>query len=116
MMDHILIAAVDHNWVIGKDNTIPWKCSEDMKHFKETTTHSVVVMGTKTFESMGKKFLKNRLNIVLSRSEDNLIKCDTNKEYGLHINDITDIRDLSNMGLFDRWVDVYYIKFSFYFR
>ena len=63
-----LIAAISENNVIGKGNEIPWHYSEDLRHFKQITTSHVVIMGRKTFESIGKP-LPNRVNIVLSRSE-----------------------------------------------
>ncbi len=55
------------NRVIGAGNRIPWHLPEDFKWFKKLTTGHVVVMGRKTFESIGKP-LPNRLNVVLSRS------------------------------------------------
>lgn len=62
------IVAVDNNWAIGKDNSIPWHIPEDMNFFKETTKNSVVIMGRKTLESLPKKQpLKDRINIVISR-------------------------------------------------
>ncbi len=63
-----LIVAMSQNRVIGKDNAIPWRISADMKHFKKTTMGKVIVMGRKTFESLGKP-LPGRFNIVLSRDE-----------------------------------------------
>ena len=60
------IAAVDHKGAIGKDGKLPWHYSADMKFFRETTTGHAVVMGRKTWLTIGKP-LKNRLNIVLSR-------------------------------------------------
>lgn len=68
-MNLTLIAAVDHSWILGSDNKIPWSNRLDMQHFKETTIDNVVIMGRKTFESMGSKPLKDRYNIVLSKSE-----------------------------------------------
>ena len=63
-----LVAAMDKNRVIGKDNKLPpWKAPGDLKRFKELTTGKVVVMGRKTFESIGKP-LPNRLNVVISRT------------------------------------------------
>ena len=47
-----MITAVDEAGGIGKDNKIPWSCSEDLKHFKEKTLGNIVVMGYKTFESL----------------------------------------------------------------
>ena len=51
---------------IGKDGGIPWKCPEDMKNFKRLTIGNVVVMGRKTWESIGSKPLPNRVNLVLT--------------------------------------------------
>lgn len=64
-----LIAAVDKNWAIGYQNKLLTSIPEDMKFFRQTTTGKVVVMGRKTLESFpGKKPLKNRTNIVLTRN------------------------------------------------
>jgi dihydrofolate reductase len=62
-----IIAAMDNHNGIGKDNQIPWKISEDLRQFKRLTQHSTVIMGRKTFESLGCKPLPNRLNVVLTR-------------------------------------------------
>ena len=58
---------------IGKDNNIPWKCKRDLKDFKEVTTDNIVIMGRKTFESIGSKPLPNRINIVVSMNDDYVI-------------------------------------------
>jgi len=55
------------NRVIGKNNRLPWKFPEDLKHFKELTVGSTVIMGRKTFEGIGKA-LPHRENFVLSRA------------------------------------------------
>ncbi|EEF59900.1 dihydrofolate reductase [Pedosphaera parvula] len=60
------IAAMSQNRVIGQGNKIPWHLPEDFKWFKKMTTGQVVVMGRKTFESIGRP-LPNRETIVLSR-------------------------------------------------
>src|ERR1051325_9426469 len=60
------IVAVDRKNAIGKGGKLPWHYSVDMKFFRETTTGHAVVMGRKTWLTIGKP-LKNRLNIVLSR-------------------------------------------------
>ncbi len=60
------IVAVDRKGAIGKGGKLPWHYSSDMKFFRETTTGHAVVMGRKTWRTLGKP-LKNRLNIVLSR-------------------------------------------------
>jgi dihydrofolate reductase len=64
-----IIAALSKNRVIGKDNKIPWHLPLDMKHFKDLTTGHTLIMGRKTFESMGKP-LPNRTNIVITRNQD----------------------------------------------
>jgi dihydrofolate reductase len=62
-----IISAVSQNNVIGKDNKLPWNYPEDLKHFKETTLNSTIIMGRKTFESIGKP-LPKRNNVVISKS------------------------------------------------
>lgn len=61
-----LIAAVSKNLQIGMHNQMPWHIPEDLKYFKEVTTGHPVIMGRKTFESIGYP-LPNRRNIVLTR-------------------------------------------------
>ncbi len=68
-MDISIIVAVAENDVIGKDNQLLWRLSEDLKLFKKRTSHHAVIMGRKTYDSIGKP-LPNRLNIVISRSKD----------------------------------------------
>lgn len=63
------IVAHDRNNAIGKDNQLPWQLPEDLKFFKNTTLGKPVIMGRKTYDSLGKP-LKGRLNIVLSRQKD----------------------------------------------
>lgn len=64
-----IIAAVAKNNVIGKNNKLPWHNSGDLKWFKHKTLHHPVIMGRKTFESIGKA-LPDRTNIVLTRNVD----------------------------------------------
>lgn len=61
-----LIAAVAQNGVIGREGGLPWRIPEDLKFFKATTLGKPVIMGRKTFQSIGKP-LPGRLNIVLTR-------------------------------------------------
>jgi dihydrofolate reductase len=63
-----LLYAMDRNRVIGYNNDLPWKLPKDLKFFKELTTNHSVIMGRKTFESMGRP-LPNRENIVLTRDK-----------------------------------------------
>lgn len=66
----IVVAASENN-VIGINNNLPWHLPDDLKFFKKITLGKTVLMGRKTFQSLGKP-LPNRLNIVLSRSEQTL--------------------------------------------
>lgn len=65
-MNYKLIAAIDKNRAIGKDNAMPWHLPEDFAHFKKTTLGGVVLMGRKTAESLGRA-LAGRANLVLTR-------------------------------------------------
>jgi len=65
-----LIAAMAENRVIGKDGKLPWRLPDEMKHFIRLTTGHTVVMGRKTFESIGSNPLPNRRNIILTRNPD----------------------------------------------
>ena len=64
-----LIVAASTNNAIGKNNQLPWHLPNDMKFFKNTTWAMPVLMGRKTFESLGKP-LQGRLNILITRQED----------------------------------------------
>jgi dihydrofolate reductase len=61
-----MILATDSNGCIGYNNDLVFKSRKDLKRFKELTTNNIVVMGSKTYESLGSKPLPNRINIVLS--------------------------------------------------
>jgi dihydrofolate reductase len=63
------IVAISENNAIGKDNQLPWHLPDDLKFFKKTTMGKPVLMGRKTFESLGKP-LPGRLNIVVSHQQD----------------------------------------------
>ncbi|HEX4408172.1 MAG TPA: dihydrofolate reductase [Xanthobacteraceae bacterium] len=65
-MDIVLVAAIAENGVIGRGNALPWRLKSDMIHFRTTTMNKPVVMGRKTFLSIGKP-LKGRTTIVVSR-------------------------------------------------
>lgn len=64
-----LIWAMEKNGGIGRGNTLPWHLPTDLMYFKKLTKGNVVVMGRKTFDSIGKP-LPGRINVVLSNSED----------------------------------------------
>ena len=61
-----LIVAVADNWAIGKDNSLLWHISDDLKRFKALTTGHCIIMGRKTYESFPKRPLPNRRNIVIT--------------------------------------------------
>jgi dihydrofolate reductase len=65
-MKIVLVAAVGENNVIGRGGQLPWRLKSDLKHFRDATIGKPVVMGRKTYESIGKP-LKGRTNIVLTR-------------------------------------------------
>ena len=76
-----LIAAKDKNNVIGINNSSPWHLPDDLKRFKKITDGNTVIMGRKTFESIGKP-LPNRFNIVISKTLkqknfNNIIVCNS---------------------------------------
>ena len=62
-----MIAAMSKNRVIGKDNKLPWHIPEDLSWFKSQTINKTILMGRKTYESLGKP-LKNRNNLVLTKN------------------------------------------------
>ena len=64
-----MVAACSSNRVIGKENKLIWRVPGDLKRFKEMTTGQTVVMGRKTYESIGKP-LPNRTNVILSRDTE----------------------------------------------
>ncbi|TNE73143.1 dihydrofolate reductase [bacterium] len=82
-----LIAAHTPSLVIGKNGAMPWHYPEDLKHFKSTTLGFPILMGRKTFESIGSKPLPGRQNIILSNSIGQREDC-------IVINDPTHVFDL----------------------
>lgn len=67
-MLNIIVAVANHN-VIGKDNKLIWHLPEDLKRFKSLTTGKTIIMGRKTFESLG-RVLPNRKHVILTKSKD----------------------------------------------
>ena len=66
----VLIAATAPDRLIGGDNRMPWHMPRDLRFFRRVTLNHVVVMGRKTFESLGRKPLPRRTNVVVSRNRD----------------------------------------------
>lgn len=75
-----IVVAISNNGVIGKDNKLLWKQSEDLKRFKSLTLGQKVVMGRKTYESIGKP-LPNRDNYVITRSLNEIEGCKVLKSF-----------------------------------
>jgi dihydrofolate reductase len=65
-MKIVLVAAIGENNVIGRGGQLPWRLKSDLRHFRKVTLNRPVVMGRKTYESIGKP-LKGRTNIVLTK-------------------------------------------------
>lgn len=63
-----LIVAVSNNHVIGKDNTLPWHLPEDLKRFRALTTGHHIIMGRKTYESLG-RLLPDRTTVIVTRNK-----------------------------------------------
>ena len=70
-----ILVAISPEGIIGKNNTIPWHYSADLKRFKRLTTGKTIIMGRKTWESLPVKPLPNRRNIVISRSSLENVDC-----------------------------------------
>ena len=64
-----LVAAIASNNVIGKENSLPWNIPEDLKRFKQMTSGNTILMGRKTFDSIGRP-LPNRQNIVMTKDKN----------------------------------------------
>lgn len=67
MISHI--AAVSKNRAIGNNGELPWKISEDLKYFKARTLNKCIIMGRKTFDTLGKP-LPNRRNVIVTRDKN----------------------------------------------
>lgn len=65
-----IVAAIGKNGQLGIDNKIPWTLKEDMQNFKDLTLNHHILMGRRTFESIGGKPLKNRINLLVTRNKN----------------------------------------------
>lgn len=91
-MNVIIIVSVDNNWGIGNKGNLLYRLHEDMINFRNETLGNIVIMGRKTYESIGKP-LKNRINIVISRNQS--LKSDNeNLIYSYDLNDAIKISDI----------------------
>ncbi|MFD0792297.1 dihydrofolate reductase [Mucilaginibacter litoreus] len=73
-----IIVAIAENYAIGKNNQLLWHMPNDLKHFKEITSGRTIIMGRKTFDSVGKPLPKRR-NIVVTRQDISLPGCEVVK-------------------------------------
>lgn len=92
-----IIVATNKDRVIGVDNALPWRLPSDLKHFKETTMGKPVIMGKKTFESIGRP-LPGRLNIVLT--DDKADKSDGKVVYVYSMQEAIDIGKKADKEIF----------------
>jgi dihydrofolate reductase len=86
-----LLVAMDANRLIGKDNQLPWHLPQDLAYFKKTTLNHKIVMGRKTFESIGRP-LPGRENIIVTRDQN------YSQEECLVLHSIEDIIELSDQS------------------
>jgi dihydrofolate reductase len=77
------IAAVSPEWAIGLNNEVPWRHPGDFRRFKRVTLGSVVIMGRLTWESMNRKALPGRRNLVVTATSDPTVECFQNVEAAL---------------------------------
>ena len=75
LMTVSIVVAISENHAIGKDNKLLWYLPNDLKHFKEITTGHTVIMGRKTYDSVGKP-LPNRRNIIVTRQNIEITGCE----------------------------------------
>src|ERR1700749_808079 len=88
-----LLVAADENNVIGKDNKLPWHLPDDLKYFRNQTWAMPILMGRKTFESIGRP-LPGRKSIVITRSND------WKKENGLVVHSVEEaVEEAKNLGV-----------------
>jgi dihydrofolate reductase len=81
-MKLIIIAAIAHNRVIGKNGTLPWHIPEDLSRFKQLTTGHTVIMGRRTYDSLDRPF-PHRVNIVITSNVINGVKSYPSLEFAL---------------------------------
>lgn len=87
-----LIVAMSENRVIGRDGDMPWHISDDLRRFKKLTMDCPIIMGRKTFESIG-RLLPGRVTIVITRQTD--FELPSSKETGHVVSSFNDALDLS---------------------
>ena len=102
-----LIAALDKNRLIGADNGMPWHLPADFKHFKEITMGKPVIMGRKTFESIGRP-LPGRQNIVISRkgfSADGVTSADSIDTALQLVSNVEEVMIIGGANIYQQMID-----------
>jgi len=99
-----LIACVSKNGIIGRDNDLIWKIPDDLKRFKTFTTGHVIVMGRKTFESIGSKPLPNRLNVVITSQKIEGVDCYNSTEGILERFKNRDVWVIGGQSIFESFI------------
>jgi len=97
-MKTIIIVAMTRSRVIGNNGRIPWHDSDDLKHFKKVTTGHAVIMGRKTFDSIGRP-LPGRRNIVISRNAETPKRRDAERDAAAIPNPQSPIPNLPSQAL-----------------
>lgn len=92
-----IVAALNHQYVIGVDNRLPWHIPEDLAYFKKITLGKPIIMGRKTFESIG-RVLPGRKNIVISRNGFSHDGVTTYTSLEAAITDNSDVAELCIIG------------------
>ncbi|MDF1880858.1 type 3 dihydrofolate reductase [Sulfurimonas sp. MAG313] len=93
-----LIAAMANNRVIGKDNQMPWHLPADLGHFKALTLGKPIIMGRKTYESIGRP-LPGRKNIVISTNKNYILEgCETVCSLDEAINLVKEVKEVMIIG------------------
>ena len=106
-MELNLIYAISEQNIFSSNESIPWKCSDDMQHFKNTTLNSIIIMGRKTYESLPSSLSNgfiNRFNIVISSNIFQL-----NNENLLFLNSINDALKYIEINLKDKYKKIFII-------
>ena len=104
-----IIAVMGANGVIGKDGKIPWYIPEELQHFKRMTMGKPVIMGRKTYESIGKP-LPGRTNIVITRDPewrvDGVIRCGSIESAIAAVPDAKEVMIIGGAEIYEQTIDI----------
>lgn len=105
-----IIVSVSENWIIGKNNKLLWRLNTDLQRFKRITSGNPIIMGQKTFESLPKGALPDRVNIVLT-DDTNFTAPNINVAYN-----ISESLNLANLLSYNKVEDVFVIGGGMIYR